>query len=170
MVESTGLTYEVFVCNDTLSVLPGHIDHAVTLHPDKWAHWRMLRDRAGFPMPGKLWAHRSYPGFTHWTKDWQGSSGLLMVKIARELGYVHIILCGVPMTVEGNHFARQQKWNAASGFRKGWARVQGSLRPFLRSMSGWTMEHFGAPNYDWLKADIPDPFPMKGPEHKGVSA
>lgn len=170
MCDAAGATYEIFVCNDALAVVPGRIDYGCTLHPDKWTHWKGLRDRAGHPMPLKLAAHRSYPGFDHWTKDWQGSSGLFMVKIAREKGHTHIILCGIPMTVEGDHFARHQRWNAATGFRKGWARVQGALRPFVRSLSGWTMTHFGAPDEAWIKSDIPDPFPMSGPEHKGESA
>lgn len=106
LCDAAGKTCEAFVCNDTLAVFPGVIDHACSLHPDKWPHWRSLRDRAGYPMPTRLWAHRSYPGFTDWTRDWQGSSGLFMVKVAREMGYTHIILCGIPMTVEGNQIGR----------------------------------------------------------------
>ncbi len=170
MCRESGKTVANFVCNDTLSVFPYTVHHGVTLHPDKWQHWRTLRERGGYAMPERLWAHRSYTNFSDWTKDWQGSSGLFMIKIARELGYTHIIAAGIPMTVEGNHFARGQHWNAAFGFRKGWARVQGSLRPFLRSMSGWTREHFGPPDPVWITADIPDPFPMSGPDKSGTKA
>lgn len=166
---AAGKTIANFVCNDALSIFPGPVHHGCTLHPDKWQYWRTIRERSGFPAPLRLWAHRSYPGFTDHTKDWQGSSGLFMVKAARELGYTHIILAGIPMTTEGSHFARQQVWNAAAGFRKGWARVQGSLRPFVRSMSGWTNDHFGMPDEAWLNEDIPDPFPMKV-DHSGVTA
>ncbi len=168
---AAGKTFATFVCNDTIPVFPDDIDHGCTLHPDKYQHWRMLRERFGRNPPKVLWAHRSYTNFHHHTKDWQGSSGLFMVKVARELGYTHIIACGVPMRPEAKHFARNQVWNACQGFRRGWARVQGSLRPFLRSMSGWTMEHFGKPDAAWLAAEIPDPFPMTGlHDHSGVKA
>ncbi len=168
---ATGKSYAVFACNSILATLPGIITHGITLHPDLWQGWRSLRERTGHPMPLRLWAHRPYPLFTDYTKDWQGSSGLFAVKIARELGYTHIILCGIPMTAEGRHFVREQLWHEADGFRKGWARVQGSLRPFVRSMSGWTKEHFGFPDPAWLVADIADPYPMKGlHDHSGVKA
>lgn len=165
-----GKSFATFVCNDMLACFPHDIDHGCTLHPDKWTYWRSLRLRADYPMPRRLWAHRPYDHFTNYTKDWQGSSGLFMVKIARELGYTHILLAGIPMNVEGAHFARGQLWNAAPGFRRGWARVQGSLRPFVRSMSGWTAEHFGRPDATWINADIPDPYPMRGSDHSGVTA
>lgn len=171
LCKASGKTYANFVCNDMLSCFPHVVQHAVTLHPDKWQYWRTLRERSGLPAVIRKWSHRPYLDFTDHTKDWQGSSGLLCVKIARELGYTHIILVGIPMTIEGEHFARGQRWNAAPGFRKGWARVQGALRPFVRSMSGWTMEHFGLPDAEWLAATIPDQFPMTGlHDHSGVKA
>jgi len=166
---ASGKTVANFVCNDTLTIFPHQIHHGVTLHPDKWVGWRTLRDRSGFKMPDRLWAHRPYQGFSDHTKDWQGSSGLFMVKIARELGYTHIILAGIPMNIEGGHFAREQAWNAAPGFRRGWARVQGILRPFVRSLSGWTEAHFGKPDHIWITSEVPDPFPMRV-DHSGVKA
>lgn len=167
--KGVGKSVANFVCNDTLMIFPHAIQHGVTLHPDKWPYWHAHRGRSGFPMPNRLWAHRLYDGFSDHTKDWQGSSGLFMVKIARELGYTHIILAGIPMNIEGKHFVREQAWNAAPGFRRGWARVQGALRPFVRSMSGWTEAHFGKPDAAWCASDIPDPFPMRV-DHSGVKA
>lgn len=166
-----GKTVENYVCNDMLTCFPGVVHHGATLHPDLWPKWKRLRMEAGLPLPLRMWAHRAYPGgFTDHTKDWQGSSGLFLCKIAREQGHTHIILAGVPMTVEGRHFIRRVDWGAAEGFRKGWARVQGSLRPFVRSMSGWTMAHFGAPTVEWLNAAIPDRFPMRAQHGGGYKA
>lgn len=171
MCNAAGKSYVNFVCNDSISCFPGILDHACTLHPDKWQTWRNNRERAGLTAAVRVWAHRPYTNITNWTKDWQGSSGLFMVKIARELGYTHIILCGIPMTIEGEHFARNQRWNAAPGFQRGWLRVRAALRPFVRSMSGWTKEYFGAPDAEWIAADIPDPHPMTGlHDHSGVKA
>jgi hypothetical protein len=147
----------VFAGNDMIEMFPGDIDHAVSLHPDKLRIWLPRRKAAGFNDPPKVWAHRNYEGaVTHWTRDWSGSTGLFCVKIARENGFVHIILCGVPMTFECGHFLRKQPWAASTGFRRGWEGRTLELQPYLRSMGGWTQEEFGAPTEDWLRTDIED--------------
>lgn len=157
---------EIIACNDMIALFPDELHNAVTLHPDKMPSWLRLRQEHGFNDPPRLWAHRSYRGFTHHTRDWQGSSGLISTKIAREIGLTHIILCGVPMTVEDDHFVRHQRWNAAHGFRRGWVRHIPTLKPFVRSMSGWTLEQFGEPTIAWLQENIPDLRPMRPePEH-----
>jgi len=169
MCVAYGKTWQTFVCNDTIAIFPDPIDHAVTLHPDKFPGWMRHRLNANLNDPPRKWAHRSYIGFTDWTKDWQGSSGLFMVKIARELGYTHIIGCGIPMTVEGGHITRKMRWNAAHGFQRGWNSRWDTLRPYVRSMSGWTRENLGYPTGGWLKSDIPDAHPvLRG--HHGVRA
>jgi hypothetical protein len=104
---------------------------------------------------GSIWCHRSYLGFSHHTRDWQGSSGLFMVKIALEEGFTHIILCGVPMDVDANHITRHKPWHGAPGFARGWHRHMQELKPFVRSMSGWTQQVLGAPDMLWLALDIP---------------
>ena len=155
-------SYATFVCNDMIALFPGVIDFAGTLHPDKMHAWIGLRTSHGYPMPlGSTWAHRAYRNFTHHTKDWQGSSGLFMTKIAREQGYTHIILCGVPMSVEAEHFVRHQRWNAAPGFARGWRRHEHTLAPYIRSMSGWTQDQFGAPTFGWLVEAIEDRHPIR---------
>lgn len=161
MCDAASKSIATFVCNDLIALFPHVINYAVTLHPDKMIEWLALRAKNGHPMPpDTLWAHRPYRGFTNSTKDWQGSSGLFMTKIAREQGYTHIVLCGVPMTVEAEHYVRHARWNAAPGFVRGWVRQKDKLRPFVRSMSGWTQETFGAPSFSWLIEDIPDPHPL----------
>lgn len=158
-----------FVCNDTIPVFPDFLDHAVTLHPDKMPMWRSARLVKGLNDPPRQWCHRSYEGFSDWTRDWQGSSGLLCLKIARELGYTHIILCGIPMTIEAQHFLRHRDWNAAQGFVRGWRRREHKLKEFVRSLSGWTREVYGEPTEAWLREEIPDPRPLF-PEHLGLTA
>jgi hypothetical protein len=56
--------------------------------------------------------------------------------------------------VEGDHFVRKQPWNPAHSFRRGWMARTRELKPYLRSMGGWTQTEFGAPTEEWLKADI----------------
>lgn len=154
-----------FVCNDSIGLLPDAIDNAVTLHPDKMMIWIKQRLDRGFPPIKEIWGHRPVVGFTRHTKDWGGSSGLLCTKIARELGFTHVILCGVPMSVEGKHVVRKVRWNSAHGFRRGWTREIIRLRPFVRSMDGWTQEQFGRPEREWLEAVIPDRHPMRVQRH-----
>ncbi len=149
--------YSIFAGNDMIEHFPGNIDHAITLHPDKLPLWLPKRKASGFNDPPKIWAHRNYEGaVTHWTRDWSGSTGLLCIKIARECGYVHVIACGVHMNVESNHFIRNQPWNAAHGFRRGWIAHSRELKPYLRSMGGWTQEEFGAPTEEWLREVLVD--------------
>jgi hypothetical protein len=165
----TGKMWTTFVCNDTIQVFPEHIDHAVTLHPDKMHIWTSNRRKAGFADVGATWCHRPYKNFTNDTRDWGGSSGLLCVKIARVLKFRHVILCGVPMTVEAGHITRKKRWQAAHGFRRGWSRHVPELKPFVRSMNGWTKELFLEPTVEWLRADIPDPTPPRH-EHEALKA
>jgi hypothetical protein len=147
----------IFAGNDMIEKLPDDIAHAVSLHPDKLQLWLPGRRASGLNDPDKVWAHRNYEGaVTHWTRDWSGSTGLFCVKIARELGFVHVILCGVHMTVEGNHFVRDKPWVAALGFRRGWIARLKDLQPYVRSYGGWTREQLGAPTEEWLRQDIED--------------
>jgi hypothetical protein len=155
MCAKANRTVTIFAGNDMVEKMPDDISHALSLHPDKFALWLPRRRAAGFNDPPQIWAHRNYDGcVTHWTRDWSGSTGLLCVKVARELGFVHVLLCGVHMTVEGNHFVRQQPWNNALGFRKGWNAHYRELQPYVRSFGGWTQEKFGAPTEEWLREDI----------------
>lgn len=144
--------------NDMIERFPHDIARAASLHPDKFPLWLPKRKAAGFNDPPEIWAHRNYQSMiTHWTRDWSGSTGLFCVKVMREHGFTHIILCGVPMTVEANHFVREgQPWNAALGFRRGWIARLNQLRPYVRSWSGWTREQFGEPTEDWLRTVIED--------------
>jgi len=157
MCERAGKSFTIFAGNDMIECFPDRIEHAITLHPDKLQIWLPRRKAAGFNDPPKVWAHRNYEGaVTNWTRDWSGSTGLFCIKIARENGFVHIITCGVHMNVESNHFVRKQPWSAALGFRRGWIAYGPQLKPYLRSMGGWTQEQFGAPTEEWLRTDIED--------------
>ena len=150
-------TVTIFAGNDMIEKFPEYVENAVTLHPDKLKLWLSGRRAAGLNEPEKVWAHRNYEGaVTHWTRDWSGSTGLFCVKVARELGFVHIILCGVHMTVEGNHFVREQPWNAALNFRRGWTAHMKELKPYVRSYGGWTREHLGEPTEEWLQSELID--------------
>lgn len=156
LCESASKSVATFVCNDILTFFPDVVDYAGTLHPDKMFGWQRERTKNKLPMPfGQTWCHRDYVGFSHHTRDWQGSSGLFMTKVALEVGFTHIILCGVPMEVDSDHIVRHQPWHAAPGFIRGWHKRLIELRPYVRSMSGWTKEQLGEPTIMWLLTDTP---------------
>lgn len=143
----------LLVCNDMIGVFPGAIDHAVTLHPIKMARWLAERERAGRPAPARTWSHRPFAGIDCHTPEWaHGSSGLFLVKIARELGFERIILAGIPMSAEHGHFLRNKRWDSCIDFRRRWDSHVDTLRPYVRSLSGWTLQQFGAPDRAWLEA------------------
>jgi hypothetical protein len=152
-----GKKFRYFYINDHIKSFaePGV---ACTLHPDKLngqgaGSWLISRRQTGFPEPEQIWAHRKHHAVTHDTAstDWQGSTGLFAVYVARQLGHVKVIGCGIPMTVDGSHFIRHQKWQSAIAFRGGWVRHRQEIAPYFRSMSGWTKEQFGAPDINWLE-------------------
>lgn len=143
-----------FVTNDKITTF-GQIDHAVTLHPSKLPGWLQDRAENGLSYPGAIWAFRlfdEYPQVTNATGHWQGSSGLFAIKIARELGFERIILCGVPMTASAGHFLRHEEWKQCTGLRQRWIPHIRELKPYVRSWSGWTGQIFGSPDEkDWLR-------------------
>jgi hypothetical protein len=140
-----------FVTNDSISLFPDRIDHAVTLHPDKYdREWRDARAARGLDPPGIVWAHRRHKVANRDTPDWGGSSGLFAIKVALEVGFDKIILCGVPMTLEAGHVVRKAPWRACDQFRRAWGRHQRELTNHICSFSGWTRTTFGPPSVGFL--------------------
>jgi predicted SAM-dependent methyltransferase len=144
-----------FLVNDQIKTFPGP-GVACTLHPDKLnGHfaWLLTRSKAGFPTPEQVWSHREAVSVTHsMGKDWGGSTGLFAIQVALREGHQKVILCGVPMTVDGSHYIRHQKWQSAIAFRQSWVRFKNDLAPHLRSMSGWTAEQYGEPSEEWIRS------------------
>jgi hypothetical protein len=157
---TAGTPWKVFACNDMLEAFPGTIDNGVTLHPEKLIGWLSRREAAGKARPVVMWAHRHFANVDQWSRDWSGSVGLFAVKIAREERFRKIICCGVPMNPDAQHFKRKKTWTSANAFRRGWLANARAIRPFVRSMSGWTRDTFGPPTVEWLLSDIPDPHPL----------
>src|ERR1700676_986470 len=88
------IQFETFVINDSIPLFDDFIDNAVTLHPYKLKYWAHDRNVRGLNIPPKVWAHRTDSLVTNHTGDWGGSSGLFACKIALELQFNKIILCG----------------------------------------------------------------------------
>lgn len=142
----------VFIVNDMIAKFQHYAEHAVTLHPDKLSGWVTQRKNNNYPPTRTVWAHRKFKDIvTNHTGDWGGSVGLFAVKIARELGFERILLCGVPMDPQSNHFVRHLRWNAAQAFWRAWVTREKEIKPYVRSLSGGKTEAmFGAPDAAWL--------------------
>ncbi len=146
----------VIAANDVGCHWPRPLDHWCSLHSNKMDGWIKQRSANGFPPCGTTWsrggaAHRAMRQITPWAG---GSSGMMAVAIAAELGVTHAILCGIPMTVtphfqESTVHQATSPWTQAKAHWVPWPKFAPRMG-FVRSMSGRTRELLGAPDRDWL--------------------
>ena len=73
-----------------------------------------------------------------------GSSALLGSLAAIQMGFNKIILCGCPLQ------GVNDKKSPYEQFHKGWEAKADEVKPFVRSMSGWTAEFLGKPTIEWM--------------------
>lgn len=130
------------------ALMHGPVDLHVTLHPEEFAHRKAAR----------MVAHKMLRGVDEFLEHTargcvnSGSSGLYAVRVARELkNCTRIVLAGVPMTVEPHDFGGAP-WKAARTFQQAWKQSKDQIKPYVRSMSGWTRDLLGAPTPEWLQA------------------
>lgn len=159
--------YDVAACNDAGVFVPGEYKLWATLHPDKMVNeWAPMRQAAGLPMPEHVIANKGGKGRViqrviprGWRQpdgeyqDWNGSSGLYTPTLAvLHLGYRRAVLIGIPMDGTPNRFRDEGKWQDATRYREGWklAKECPDFYPRVRSMSGWTAEQLGQPDWEWL--------------------
>lgn len=148
--EVTDPTY--LIVNDMISAFPD-MAVVVSLHPDKLAGWLNQRMRNGHPTPKDIWSNRLHASVKRTHMDRGGSGSLFASDIARtHYNADRVILCGAPMTVSHGHFVRRQPWSACVVFRRAWEINMPSIKPFVRSFSGWTMEKLGAPTVEWIRS------------------
>lgn len=116
--------------------------------------WLGQRAAAGRPPVGKLWhaRHRLSKVDSQPIESWGGSSGLLCVAVAFELGCQRIVLAGVPMDKMQRHYDDSKPWGEARQYWPAWERRMLQMARRVRSMSGWTAEKLGEPSEEWLNA------------------
>lgn len=143
---------------------PEPLDAWVSQHPNEFDRMIPEREANGHPPAARVFGslhkdrrpetavvelieHR-FPGQVQ-----TGSSGLFAVKVAlADMGFERVVLCGVPLTQEGGHFAEDGPWRGAPSFYTGWREVIPLIRDRVRSLSGWTRETFGAPTPNWIRS------------------
>jgi hypothetical protein len=143
--------FEIFIINDMFAEFPHAAEYGVTIHHAKIPGWLAKRAANGYPVLGQIWAHRSGEYITHHTLDWCASTGFFAVKIALENDFDRIILCGVPLSPEQNHFIRHKFWSTCKTFRSRLDKHKTEIAPYVRSLSGgWTEQQFSKPDVAWL--------------------
>ena len=130
----------VILVNDAIAVWESKADFACSMHAWKMERWLDQRRRR------KLSCIEVISGEC----DWDGSSGLFAVKAAIEHGFDRIVLAGIPMTAEGQHFLRPWSWDEWARFWAAWGEHREEISPYVRSMSGRTRDMLGAPTEEWL--------------------
>lgn len=140
----SGRQIEYYVVNDQIVSFPGDIV-ACTLHPEKLDDWLDRRSAAKLSAPRECWTRNEL-------KEWGGTSGLFAFQVARKHEHRRIIFCGVPMDDSRNAFHKHIGGIAIySRHSRIWSRHRlHEIKPFARSVSGWTAELLGQPDHDWL--------------------
>lgn len=141
----------VCAVNDMISLWPGRLDYAASLHVEKLAAW--IKKRKG-NKNFRVYSNSAKTGLVHRDrKDGGGSSSLFAVFAMLDEGFDKIVVAGAPMIPTAGHIVRKQAWASAHGYRKGWINHHAIIAGKVRSMSGWTMERLGAPTAEWLASD-----------------
>lgn len=147
----------VIACNHAGRDHPGRVDHWATMHPELMPMWMSARARTGRPPAGQLWHARHRQEQVRRSglesrpiESWGGSSGMLCIAVAYELGCTHILLCGVPMHQNARHYDSEHRWREARQYWAAWERRKPQMLGRVRSLSGWTMTLLGAPDKAWL--------------------
>jgi hypothetical protein len=146
--------------NDVGVQWPRPLDAWVTLHPEKLTRWREEREKNGFPRATEHVARHGRDGpaidrtFRHPFRN--GSTGLLAVAAAMDLGATKVICCGVPMTISpyfnGSTAHPDGKvFSGADTHWQQWLKHANRLDGIVKSMSGRTRTLLGSPTKEWLE-------------------
>jgi hypothetical protein len=150
----------IIAVNDIGAYWKGPLHYWCSLHPEKMGDWEALRAQRGLSH-GYITVSQKNSRNGKWKPDkiikddWGGSSGLLALRIAKDIVLAdRIVLAGVPL--EANpHFFDPKPWAHFTAHRSAWSGRFKLFADKTRSMSGWTRKHLGAPTPEWLRR-IPD--------------
>lgn len=126
-----------------------HIQFFATYHFLDIPTYKMRREAYGGNLDFKVIGHKIHPeiDIVEEYKEPSGSSSLLGVLAAIKLGYKKIILCGCPLM--GSNKSGTTPY---SYFQKGWVVKLSEIKPYTKSMSGWTREILGYPTKEWIES------------------
>lgn len=130
----------------------------VSFHAELFPSWLEARRADGMPDPETLWTTDRPLGPIpvdipiQKAENWRGSSGLLAVTVGLHMGFDRLILCGVPMDADQEHYDRPGRWVDAGNYRASWLNRRLDMAGKVRSPSGWTKTILGAPSVEWLSS------------------
>lgn len=151
----TGPCDGVAACNAIGAEYGNRLDAWVSLHPEHLLQFAAARVQR-LLRPAPLYSHRQpvpasrghidvltdirFPGHAD-----SGGSGLFAVKVALvDLGFDRVVLCGIPLD-DAPHFDGKPSPTIPQN-RAAWEAIPTEYKARMRSMSGWTREHMGAPD------------------------
>lgn len=163
LLAQAGRRWDMIVAANSIGVECPQLDIWVTLHPELLAEWQAARDaKPEYSPVGRVIAHRQFatgerPARLDEVHEYRwpdqtrtGSSGLFAVKVTMDTGVKRIILCGVPMT-PSIHRDDGKPWVHYNSFTSAWTDMLWRISPTTRSMSGWTRQILGHPEFEWLQ-------------------
>ena len=92
-----------------------------------------------------------------WSVPTKGTIAMFAVKVLSSMGCRRMILAGVPLDDEAGYFYRApwEKFGMSKESKVYWQEMAETLKPYVRSMSGWTRELLGSPSEEWLRGGLP---------------
>jgi hypothetical protein len=152
--------FDTMAINYSPLIIPWDIQHFIAGD----SHLPDMQKMAGSLKNGAIkhcWNPNSVNFDVRWVRNskqgWNGTTANLGIRIGLILGYLRIVLAGVPMDESGNWYKsviseddiKQGKDHRAHL----WKWVEIATRPisrFIKSMSGNTADMFGKPDIEWL--------------------
>ena len=137
------------------------IDHWVSFHAELLPYWMEARQAKGFSDGYQLWTCANGRRMGAWELalglklidlPQGGSSGMIALLVALELGADKIVLAGVPMDNSYGHYDGST-WDEADMHWKAWEKLSEEVKGKVRSLSGRTRRFFGYPTTDWLRSN-----------------
>jgi hypothetical protein len=125
---------------------------------DRWVAAQRKKFGDGFTVhshgvPGSAEKLREFfPYVDHWWPDAKGTgtSAWAAAKMARQMGFSEIVLCGVPIArgaYADGKFCKDFRHKDVLAIYRDYIRKDKAWHEGVRSMSGWTMRFFGAPEW-----------------------
>lgn len=155
-----GLPWDLIAVNGAGWLYAGPVALWCSVHGSKLVRWVERRRELGFDMTFQAYGNFSKSEASGAVIRWNrpnggGSSGLYATLTALELGYDHLILCGIPIAGDRRH--NYEAGDAIikadcpyESYRSGWTKAEETLKHRVRSMSGWTADLLGRPTVEWL--------------------